>query len=125
MFGFIEGCDKGGIREDVASPLSDGETLATVRCVCALFDDPKPPHSRPLHSTQLLPGVYPALKTLDAIDFAEMSRMRGFGGEPAKRMILQVLQELGFHTQQHVSKAIGPSELSGPPAAVPGGFKRF
>jgi hypothetical protein len=55
------------------------------------------------------------------VDFAESSRLRGFGGDPAKRMILQVLQELGFHTAQHVNKQVGPSELSGPPAAFPGG----
>ena len=129
MFGYIEGCERGGIAEQIESPFMNGEPLDNPRCVCALFEDPKPPHSRPLHSTQLLPGAYPSAKILDGIDLAEAGRLRGFGGEPARRMILQLLQELGFHTQQHVNKTVGPSELSGPPAAMPagfmGGFRRF
>jgi len=122
LFGCIEGCSRGGIQDEVSCPLKGGLALQNPRCVVSLFEDAKPPHSRPLHSSQLLPGSYPPRKFLDGVDIAEASRLRGFGGEPAKRMILQLLQELGFHTQQHINKQLGPSELSGPPAAPPAGF---
>jgi 5'-3' exoribonuclease 2 len=120
LFGMAEKFPEKNVPEEVSCPISNRGSVKNPRIVRALFDDAKPPASAPLHSTHLLPGAVPPAAILDVVDFAETSRWRGFGGEPAKRMILQVLQELGFHTAQHIAKPVGPSELSGPPAAFPG-----
>ena len=69
---------------------------------------------------QLLPGAFPLAPVLDISDHIEATQLKGFGGEPARRMILNVLQQkLEFNTQTQVVKNFGPSQLTGPPAPRP------
>jgi hypothetical protein len=86
-------------------------------CVSVEMEEPEPHPSRPFHACQLLPGHMPAKGVLDVSDHIETQNLKGFGGEPARRMILNVLQQkLEFQTQSQISRSHGPSQLSGPPA---------
>merc|ERR1712228_1001706 len=55
--------------------------------VSAVWTDPE----AGLHQSVMLPGIVEQGVVVNAADMDEEARMKGFGGEPAKRMILQAL----------------------------------
>ena len=117
LFGRIFNYAKGGRQPVVKSMIDTEEDIINPGCVSVEIDEPLPHPSRPFHSCQLLPGHFAPPPVLDATDHAEATQLKGFGGEPARRMILNVLQKkLDFNTQTQVARSMGPSELSGPPA---------
>jgi hypothetical protein len=123
LFGKIFAYKEGGKPAKVESMIVRQPAIVHPDIVSVGLEEPEPHPSRPFHSCQLLPGHFPNPKILDVTDHMETQNLKGFGGEPAKRMILNVLQKkLEFNTQTQVSKSFGPSQLTGPPAPVPGGY---
>ena len=121
LFGKIFAYPEGGKPGVVSSMIKNACNISDPDIVSAGLDEPDPHPSRPFHSCQLLPGHFANPKLLDVTDHIEAQNLKGFGGEPAKRMILNVLQKkLEFNTQTQVVKSFGPSQLTGPPAPAPG-----
>merc|ERR1712129_298843 len=87
MFGFLEGWQMGGANREVVSPIEGLPDVEESHAISAQFQDPE---IAP-HVSKLLPGIREAGIVINAADMDEQSRMKGFGGEPAKRMILQAL----------------------------------
>merc|ERR1719229_1281290 len=52
-----------------------------------MFQDPE----QAPHTSKMLPGADQPPLVINASDMDEKARMKGFGGEPAKRMIMQAL----------------------------------
>ena len=121
LFGKIFKSRGSGRPEKIESLIQGKEDAIDPFCVSAEIEEPSPHPSRPSHACSLLPGAFSPPKILDISDHIEATQLKGFGGEPARRMILNVLQQkLEFNTQtQIVSKSFGPSELTGPPAPRP------
>jgi 5'-3' exoribonuclease 2 len=86
-FGFIEGWQGGGASRTIVSPIEGLPDVEESHCLSGMFFDPE----FVFHSSQLLPGITEAPICINAADMDEQARMKGFGGEPAKRMILQAL----------------------------------
>jgi len=87
MFGFLEGWQMGGANREVVSPIEGLPDVEESHAISAQFQDPE---IAP-HVSKLLPGIRETAIVINAADMDEQSRMKGFGGEPAKRMILQAL----------------------------------
>merc|ERR1719189_101565 len=87
MFGVLEGWQMGGANREVTSPIEGLPDVEESHAISAQFQDPE---IAP-HVSKLLPGIREAAVVVNASDMDEQSRMKGFGGEPAKRMILQAL----------------------------------
>jgi len=87
MFGHIEGWQFGGANRQVVSPIEGLPDVEESHAVCAQFYDPE---GAP-HVAKMLPGIREQVLVVNAADFDEASRLKGFGGEPAKRLILQAL----------------------------------
>jgi len=120
LFGKIFKYHSGGRAEKIKSMIASEHDLVKPACVSVEIEDPLPHSSRPQHMCQLLPGAMPNPPVLDISDHIEASQLKGFGGEPARRMIINVLQQkLEFSTQSQVVRSFGPSELTGPPAPRP------
>lgn len=120
LFGNIFRTENGGKPAVVASMIRAENDVANPQCVMAEIEDPLPHPSRPMHMCQLLPGAFTWAPVLDISDHMEATQLKGFGGEPARRMILSVLQQkLEFNTQTQVVRNFGPSQLTGPPAPRP------
>jgi 5'-3' exoribonuclease 2 len=120
LFGRIFKSESTGKKSVIKSMIADESDIGDPACVSAEMDDPLPHPSRPQHLCQLLPGAFTHTPVLDISDHIEATQMKGFGGEPAKRMILNVLQQkLEFNTQTQITRSFGPSELTGPPAPRP------
>ena len=116
LFGRIYKFSDGG-KPVVQSLINGTPDLRSPACVWCEIDEPLPHPSRPFHSCQLLPGHFAHSRVLDATDHIEATQLKGFGGEPARRMILNVLQQkLDFNTQTQIGRSQGFSELTGPPA---------
>jgi len=77
----------GGANREVMSPIEGLPDVEESHAISAQFQDPE---IAP-HVSKLLPGIREAAVVVNAADMDEQSRMKGFGGEPAKRMILQAL----------------------------------
>jgi 5'-3' exoribonuclease 2 len=120
LFGRIYKYEFGGRPSVVKSLIAANTDLENPACVSVEIEDPLPHPSRPQHMCQLLPGAIPNAAVLDISDHIEATQLKGFGGEPARRMIINVLQQkLEFVTQAQVVRGFGPSELTGPPAPRP------
>merc|ERR1719512_4382 len=87
FFGSLEGWQLGGGNREVISPIEGLPDVEESHTVCALYFEPE--HLP--HFSTLLPGITEQAVVINASDMDEQSRMKGFGGEPAKRMILQAL----------------------------------
>jgi len=123
LFGEIFSYPKGGKQPEVESVIRGCSSIQNPSVVSVELDEPKPHPSRPFHSCQLLPGHFPHQPILDITDHIEAQTLKGYGGEPARRMILNVLQKkLEFNTQTQIVRNVGPSELTGPPAPATGGY---
>jgi len=87
LFGFIEGWQGGGANKEVVSPIEGLPDVEESHALCAMFTDPE---AVP-HTSKMLPGIQEMPLVVNAADMDEAARMKGFGGEPAKRMIMQAL----------------------------------
>ena len=120
LFGRIYSFEFGGKPKSIQSMIASEKNIENPECVSVEIDDPLPHPSRPQHMCQLLPGAFSHTPVLDISDHIEATQLKGFGGEPARRMILSVLQQkLEFSTQTQIVRNFGPGELTGPPAPRP------
>jgi 5'-3' exoribonuclease 2 len=85
--GSLQGWQFGGAGRTVVSPIEGLPDVEESHCVSSMFTDP----SGGLHMSVLLPGIDQTALVINAADMDENARLKGFGGEPAKRMILQAL----------------------------------
>eukprot|EP00928_Gymnodinium_smaydae_P071372 TRINITY_DN54986_c0_g1_i1.p1 TRINITY_DN54986_c0_g1~~TRINITY_DN54986_c0_g1_i1.p1 ORF type:complete len:945 (-),score=125.90 TRINITY_DN54986_c0_g1_i1:413-3247(-) len=87
LMGTLEGWQGGGANRTVNSPIEGLPDVEESHAVSALFTDPLADK----HESKMLPGSLAPAVVINAADMDESARMKGFGGEPAKRMILQAL----------------------------------
>lgn len=111
MIGYIEGWQAGGANRAIISPIEGLPDVDESHAVSALYDDPEWTQ----HTSKLLPGINKPGIVISAADMDEQSRMKGFGGEPARRMILQALgkdprQKPSFADQERKRKLSAKKE---------------
>eukprot|EP00811_Abedinium_folium_P035160 NODE_7978_length_1533_cov_4.652205.p2 GENE.NODE_7978_length_1533_cov_4.652205~~NODE_7978_length_1533_cov_4.652205.p2 ORF type:complete len:317 (-),score=104.64 NODE_7978_length_1533_cov_4.652205:151-1101(-) len=87
IFGTMEGYVGGGMNRTITSPIEGLPDVEESDSISAIYYDP--PMAR--HISKMLPGISEAPVVINASDLDEQTRMKGFGGEPARRMILQAL----------------------------------
>lgn len=87
MYGSIEGYPIGGMARTIDSPIEGLPDVEESLCMSAIYHNPD---WQP-HVCQILPGSEFEANIVNEVDIAEQSRMKGFGGAPAERMILQAL----------------------------------
>jgi len=87
MLGLIEGWQAGGGGREVTSPIEGLPDVEVSHAVSAQYGDPEatPHQSVILAGAELLPPI------ITTADLEEASRMKGFGGQQARRMIMQAL----------------------------------
>lgn len=104
LFGFLEGWQSGGGGRQVVSPIEGLPDVECSHCISAQFTDP----DIVPHTSRLLPGITEMPLVVNAADMDEETRMKGFGGEPAKRMIMQALGKDGskkrYQDTKHTAK---------------------
>lgn len=110
MFGLLEGWQLGGSNRQVLSPIEGLPDVEESHAISAQFWDPE---SGP-HTSKLLPGIQEQPVVVNAADLDEAARMKGFGGEPAKRMIMQALGK-----DPHKRQRYQDMNLQATPAAAP------
>eukprot|EP00933_Yihiella_yeosuensis_P040899 TRINITY_DN35302_c0_g1_i1.p1 TRINITY_DN35302_c0_g1~~TRINITY_DN35302_c0_g1_i1.p1 ORF type:complete len:933 (-),score=220.61 TRINITY_DN35302_c0_g1_i1:95-2893(-) len=91
LFGYLEGWQGGGANREVISPIEGLPDVEESHCVSSTYTDPD---SAP-HRSIMLPGIIEQPVVVNAQDMDEGARMKGFGGEAAKRMIMQALGKDG------------------------------
>lgn len=111
LFGTIEGWQTGGANRQVVSPIEGLPDVEESHAISALFQDPD---SVP-HVSKMLPGITEQAVVINAQDMDEQSRMKGFGGEPAKRMIMQALGKDPERKPRY--KDIKPGQMNAKPEA--------
>merc|ERR1711865_1197929 len=87
MGGHIEGYQGGGIGQKVVSPIEGLPDVEESHLMSAQYYLPEFFG----HSSRLLQGIHEQRMVVNASDMDEQARLKGFGGEPARRMILQAL----------------------------------
>lgn len=87
MIGYLEGWQGGGAGRTVTSPIEGLPDVEESHAISCTWYDPEAER----HQSVLLPGINAPAVVVNAADMDEEARMKGFGGEPAKRMILQAL----------------------------------
>jgi len=87
LFCSIEGWLNGGGGREVVSPIEGLPDVEESHAISAQYYEPE---NIP-HFSHLLEGISQQAIVISAADMDENSRMKGFGGETAKRMILQAL----------------------------------
>jgi len=87
LFGTLEGNETGGAGRTVTSPIEGLPDVDESHAISANFVDPE--FTR--HRSVLLAGSNQQSIVVNASDLDESARMKGFGGEPAQRMIMQAL----------------------------------
>mmetsp|Transcript_45135 Transcript_45135/g.79428 ORF Transcript_45135/g.79428 Transcript_45135/m.79428 type:complete len:945 (-) Transcript_45135:56-2890(-) len=87
MKGSLEGWQSGGASRTIVSPIEGLPDVEESHAVSAQFTDPE---AGP-HVSKMLEGAAEAPLVINASDLDEQARMKGFGGEPARRMIMQAL----------------------------------
>merc|ERR1712151_662813 len=113
LFGSLEGWQAGGANRTVVSPIEGLPDVEESHAISAMFQDPE---TMP-HVSKLLPGIQEQAIVINASDMDEQSRMKGFGGEPAKRMIMQALGK--DHHRRTQYKDIKPGQANANAAAAP------
>jgi len=109
-FGFIEGWAQGGANREVVSPIEGLPDVEESHAISAQYQDPEVAP----HVSKLLPGIREAAVVINAADMDEANRMKGFGGEPAKRMILQALGKDPEAAKGRVVKTTGSKQQQAP-----------
>jgi len=87
LFGHLEGYQGGGIGQTVVSPIEGLPDVEESHLMSAQYYLPEFFG----HSSKLLQGIHEQRMVVNASDMDEQARLKGFGGEPARRMILQAL----------------------------------
>eukprot|EP00929_Paragymnodinium_shiwhaense_P008140 TRINITY_DN112080_c0_g1_i1.p1 TRINITY_DN112080_c0_g1~~TRINITY_DN112080_c0_g1_i1.p1 ORF type:complete len:988 (+),score=240.62 TRINITY_DN112080_c0_g1_i1:267-2966(+) len=87
MFGTCEGYQFGGAKRTVASPIEGLPDVEESDCVSCVYEPPP----KAFHESKMLPGIKEMALVINASDMDERARMQGYGGQQAKRMILQAL----------------------------------
>jgi 5'-3' exoribonuclease 2 len=95
--GLLEGWQSGGAGRTVVSPI---EGLPDVEESHAMSAQYTLPEFFP-HVSKILPGATEQALVVNASDLDEQSRMKGFGGEPARRMIMQALGKDAFRKPKY------------------------
>lgn len=88
--GFLEGWEGGGASLMITSPIEGLPDVEESHCVVTQYSDPET-GSRHSHVSKMLEGHKATACVINASDMDMEARLKGFGGEPAKRMILQAL----------------------------------
>jgi len=114
LFGALEGWSQGGANKEVPSPIEGLPDVEESHCICAQFTDPE---AGP-HISKLLPGIWEQAVVVSAGDMDEAARMKGFGGEPAKRMIMQALGKDG-RKKKYADQAPAPVQAKQATFAAP------
>merc|ERR1719183_1567371 len=83
----LEGWQSGGAGRTVVSPIEGLPDVEESHAMSAQYTDPE---AGP-HQSIILPGASEQALVVNASDLDEQARMKGFGGEPARRMIMQAL----------------------------------
>eukprot|EP00440_Ansanella_granifera_P062736 gb/GFBE01068026.1/.p1 GENE.gb/GFBE01068026.1/~~gb/GFBE01068026.1/.p1 ORF type:complete len:946 (+),score=224.82 gb/GFBE01068026.1/:1-2838(+) len=103
LMGTLEGWQGGGANREVPSPIEGLPDVEESHCISAQFYDPDVVP----HTSKLLPGIKEQPLVVNAADMDEGSRMKGFGGEPAKKLIMQALGKDGrkkrYQDMQHTA----------------------
>uniref|UniRef100_A0A7S4Q3X4 5'-3' exoribonuclease n=1 Tax=Alexandrium monilatum TaxID=311494 RepID=A0A7S4Q3X4_9DINO len=87
IFGTVEGWQLGGANRQIISPIEGLPDVEESHAISAQFQDPE----GAFHVPKMLPGISEQVCIINAADMDEAARLKGFGGEPAKRLILQAL----------------------------------
>eukprot|EP00913_Durusdinium_trenchii_P008460 g7945.t1 len=91
LFGFLEGWQGGGANREVASPIEGLPDVEESHCISAQYTDPE---LLP-HTSELLPGISEQPVVVNAADMDDGSRFKGFGGDAARKLIMQALGKDG------------------------------
>merc|ERR1719491_918558 len=83
----LEGWQSGGSGRTVNSPIEGLPDVEESHAMSAAYNDPE---GGP-HTSKMLKGAAEQPLVVNAADLDEQARMKGFGGEPAQRMIMQAL----------------------------------
>jgi len=113
LFGFLEGWQGGGANREVTSPIEGLPDVEQSHCISAQFADPDVVP----HTSKMLPGISEQPLVVNAADMDEGTRSKGFGGDGAKKMIMQALGKDGRRTKyqdiaaaQRLSAGVVPAE---------------
>lgn len=88
LFGFVEG--RYGDGEDIESPIEGLPDVEETTCVQTFYTFPE----RVTHSVALMEGATFVQQVVDQSDLDDQSRMKGFAGLQARKIIMQALGEL-------------------------------
>merc|ERR1712187_630005 len=116
--GTLEGWAAGGANRTITSPIEGLPDVEESHAFSAQYTLPEGAQ----HISKILPGAQEQALVVNAADMDEQARMKGFGGEPARRMIMQALGKDAFKKpsykmpEQHKAVA-GPSKQVSKPAA--------
>lgn len=91
LFGALEGWQGGGANREVASPIEGLPDVEESHCISAQYSEPEVVP----HSSELLPGISEQPLVVNAADMDEGSRNKGFGGDAARKLIMQALGKDG------------------------------
>jgi 5'-3' exonuclease len=87
LFGYLEGYQAGGANRTITSPIEGLPDVDESHAMSAQFFEPE----HVPHYSKLLPGIFESKMVVNASDMDEQARMKGFGGDSARRMIMQAL----------------------------------
>jgi hypothetical protein len=90
--GFVEGWQSGGAGRTIVSPIEGLPDVEESHCMSAQYSEPE----AGAHISKMLPGAHEQGIVVNASDMDDNARMKGFGGEPARRMIMQALGKDAF-----------------------------
>jgi len=109
----LEGWQGGGANREVTSPIEGLPDVEQSHCISAQFADPDVVP----HTSKMLPGISEQPLVVNAADMDEGTRSKGFGGDGAKKMIMQALGKDGRRTKyqdiaaaQRLSAGVVPAE---------------
>jgi len=111
MVAMVEGWQAGGVSRTVISPIEGLPDVEVSHAVSAQYGDPE---ATP-HQSVILPGAQLLPPIINVSDLDEASRMKGFGGQQARRMIMQALgkdpDRKPRYKQQATFQAFTPMEV--------------
>jgi len=87
LIGHLEGYQAGGMNRTITSPIEGLPDVEESHAISAQYFEPE----HVPHFSKLLPGIFESKMVVNAADMDEAARLKGFGGEPARRMIMQAL----------------------------------
>merc|ERR1711924_196118 len=121
----LEGWQSGGAGRTVNSPIEGLPDVEESHAMSAQYTDPEGGR----HESKMLAGAAEQPLCVNAADLDEQTRMKGFGGEQARRMIMQALgkdpnQKPRYKEQSQPAQQGGwaPRPQHAPPAAQAAAF---